>query len=407
MRIDVENAVRQLKGDVELMNKSELSRRFGCNWRTIDRYLNVENEPERKQRNIPSKLDDYKATIIEKVDKYGSSSMAVFKFISKKGYEGKYGTVNNFVKSYKDVSRKKATIRFETTPGLQAQVDWKEELKLVNRNGEQFVINIFLIVLGYSRLKFVKLTNNKVQDTLFRCMVDSFQYFGGIPREILFDNMSTVVDRSRSTFHDVVINKNFKYFSLDAGFEILTCRPYRPMTKGKVETLAKLTSRLIPYNEEFDTFEDLEKIVNEFNEDINNEISQGTNEVPFDRFLKEKEYLNPLPSMDSLISYFLQEKEYKVTYESMIKYKGKKYSVPTRYIGFNLTVDESDNEICIYYTRDLIVCHRITDKVLHYKYDHAKEILKSDAFSHLSDNKIDFFIENNLRQMDIFLDMED
>ncbi len=127
---------------------------------------------------------------------------------------------------------------------------------------------------------------------------------------------------------------------------------------------------------------------------------------PKDRLEKEKEYLNPLPSMDMLISYFLQEKEYKVSNESMINYKGKKYSVPIEYIGCRVTVKESDSKLCIYYTKDLIVCHRITEKILHYKYDHAKEILRSEALRGFEDDKIDDFIENNLSQMDVFLETE-
>lgn len=69
---------------------------------------------------------------------------------------------------------------------------------------------------------------------------------------------------------------------------MITSRHYRPKTKGKVETLAKLVNRLTPYNGEFDIFEDLNEIVEEFNYDINNEVSQATNVMPFIRFLKEK-----------------------------------------------------------------------------------------------------------------------
>ncbi|WP_234121782.1 hypothetical protein [Clostridium hydrogenum] len=87
--------------------------------------------------------------------------MAVYKFIEKKGYAGKYSTVAAFVKKHEQVETQKATIRFETTPGLQAQVDWKENLTMINKNGEIFKINIFLMVLGYSRIKYVQLTTDR------------------------------------------------------------------------------------------------------------------------------------------------------------------------------------------------------------------------------------------------------
>lgn len=404
MRKDVSNQIKLMKEDIGILNKSELARRFNCDPRTIDRYINDTNTYSRKPREIKSKLDDFKEIITDKVDNWGSNSMAVFKFIEKKGYDGGYHTVNNFIQKHKKTEVNKATIRFDTSPGLQAQVDWKESITMISRQGEIFDINIFLIVLGYSRLKFIKLTTDRVQKTLFECITEAFKYFDGVPKELLFDNMSTVVDRNGTTFKNVAINKDFKYFSIDAGFEVITCRPYRPKTKGKVETLAKLVDRLTPFNEEFDTFEDLNKIVEDFNYEINSEVSQATYEVPFTRFLKEKEHLNPLPPLDILLSYFHHEKEYKVSKESMIRYKGKKYSVPTRYIGKYVTVSEKNSELYIYYTKDLIDCHKISEKILHYKKDHAKEILKSDALKHYSDDRIEDFIEQNLKNMDIFLE---
>lgn len=401
MRKDVANQITVMKGS-DLMNKSELARRFNCNWRTVDKYIDNQ-ETTRKKRDHVSILEDFKSTIIEKVDTYGASSMAVFKFIQKKGYTGGYLTVNNFVKLHKNEEIKKSTIRFETSPGLQAQVDWKEKVTMINRHGELFEVNIFLIVLGYSRLKYIKLTTNKTQEVLFECMFEAFRYFYGIPQEILFDNMPTVVDRANSTFKNVTLNNTFKAFAKDAGFEPVTCRPYRAQTKGKVETLAKLMDRLKVYNDEFETFEDLEKIVDKFNEDINQEVSQATNEKPIDRYQKEKEYLTPLPLMECLLPYFYHEKEYKVTPESMIRYKGKKYSVPTRFIGDYLTVSETEDEIKIYYTQDLIACHKKSDKFFSYKKEHAFEILKSDAMKYASNDDIREFIENNLKTMDIFL----
>lgn len=404
MRKDILNQIRLIGKEADLLNKSELARRFNCDRRTVDKYLNDPYSESRKPREIKTKIDDFKEVIIDKVDNWGSNSMAVFKFIQKRGYEGGYHTVNNFIKAHRKAEVNKATIRFDTSPGLQAQVDWKESITMISRQGEIFDINIFLIVLGYSRLKFIKLTTDRVQKTLFECITESFKYFNGVPKELLFDNMSTVVDRNKTTFKNININQDFKYFAMDAGFEIITCRPYRPKTKGKVETLAKLMDRLTPYNEEFDTFEELNKIVEDFNYEINNEKSQATNEISFIRFLKEKEYLSPLPRLDILLSYFHHEKEYKVSKESMIRYKGKKYSVPTRYIGKYLTLSEKDSELCIYYTKDLVACHNISEKILHYKKDHAKEILKSDALKHYSDERIEDFIEQNLKSMDIFLE---
>ena len=195
------------------MNKSELARRMGCNRRTIDKYIrqaSSQTMPTSK-RKYESLLDPYKSIIIDKVETYGASAMAIYKFIQKKGFSGKYGIVNKFVKKHKKSEQNKATIRFETTPGLQAQVDWKESLKMISKHGEVFYVNIFLMVLGYSRKKFLKLTTNKTQQTLFLCLFEAIKAYQGVPHEILFDNMATVINRKNSSFKSISFNQTFKY----------------------------------------------------------------------------------------------------------------------------------------------------------------------------------------------------
>lgn len=408
MRGDIKEAITFLdrEEDITLFNKAELARRYNCDPRTIDRYLKIQSGeivPTTSSRVYHSKLDDYKSVIIYKVDTYGCTAMAVYKFIVKKGYTGKYSIVADFVKNHKDTETKKATIRFETNPGLQAQVDWKEDMTLISRSGQPFKINIFLMVMGYSRNKFIIITSDRSQDTLFRCMVEAFKYYGGLPQEILFDNMKTVVDHTRSSFAKTVFNDKFEVFARDMGFTPIACRPYRPQTKGKAEALAKLMDRLKVYNEEFDTWDDLIRITTEFRDDINKELSQGCDDIPIELFEKEKEYLLPLPHMELLTSYISrqEEKTYPVNRESMIKYEGRKYSVPTRYIGERMTVTKDDSgNLSIYYNNQLVVCHTVSNRRYNYTIDTACDILRSDAMRGRSDAEILSFVQNNLLNMD-------
>lgn len=408
MRGDIKEAITFLdrEEDITLFNKAELARRYNCDPRTIDRYLKIQSGEivsTTSSRIYHSKLDDYKSVIINKVDTYGCTAMAVYKFIVKKGYTGKYSIVADFVKNHKDTETKKATIRFETNPGLQAQVDWKEDMTLISRRGQPFKINIFLMVMGYSRNKFIIITSNRNQDTLFRCMIEAFKYYGGLPQEILFDNMKTVVDHAKSSFAKTVFNDKFETFAKDMGFTPIACRPYRPQTKGKAEALAKLMDRLKVYNEEFDTWDDLIRITTEFRDDINKELSQGCDDIPIELFEKEKEYLLPLPHMELLTSYISrqEEKTYPVNRESMIKYEGRKYSVPTRYIGERMTVTKDDSgNLSIYYNNQLVVCHTVSNKRYNYTIDTACDILRSDAMRGKSDAEILAFVQNNLLNMD-------
>lgn len=393
MRKDVRNEIIRIGGDN--INKSEMARIMGCSRQTIyNREERLKNPKPKKEVIRTSKLDPFKEIIDTKVDKYRSKGMNVYKFIQKQGYTGGYGIVRNYIKKHKNEQIKKATIRFETIPGLQAQVDWKESMKLVNKKGEMFEINIFLMILGYSRYKYIELTSDKTQNTLFRCMVGAFEYFNGCPREILFDNMRTVVDKARTTTTEVVFNKRFKEFSNDAGFTPLACVGYRPKTKGKIETLARIMERLRPYNEEFETWDELDKIVKDIMEDINNEVVQGVNIIPSKIHEKEKEYLNSLPLWDRLLNYYMPEKTYKVSKESMITYKGKKYSVPTYLIGKQVTISEIDSRINIYYNITDFVCqHEISDRFLNYHESDLKEIMKSEAYRNKTDQEIQEIIE--------------
>ncbi|HDE8274812.1 TPA: transposase, partial [Staphylococcus aureus] len=112
--------------------------------------------------------------------------------IEKKGYEGKYTILREYCKNKKQNETKKATIRVETNPGIAAQVDWKEDMVMHDKFGRTYQFNIFLYVLHYSKMKYITLTWDRKQDTLFECLKDAFEYTEGVPKEIWFDNMRTV-----------------------------------------------------------------------------------------------------------------------------------------------------------------------------------------------------------------------
>ena len=176
MRKDILNSIIQFKEVKDLINKSEIARRFNCSINTVNKYLDIQ-ENNNITRKYTSKLDDFKGLIIEKTDDFSANGRAIFNFIRDKGFTGSYGTVSKFIREHKQEEQNKATMRFETTPGFQAQVDWKENFKLINKDGKQFEINIFLMILGYSRYKYIELTLDKTQDTLFECIMRACKSF--------------------------------------------------------------------------------------------------------------------------------------------------------------------------------------------------------------------------------------
>lgn len=400
MRKDIYEGMKIMKQGETKPNYAEIARRWDCDYRTVKRYFEQDVVPTRKITK-PSKLDPYRTIIEAKVD-LGCTGSSIYHFIKKKGYDGKYSILRDYVRSIKVEGEQKATIRFETNPGLQAQVDWKEGMQLINRRGEIFEINIFLMLLGYSRTKYFELTIDKNQETLMMAMINGFRYFQGVPKEIIFDNMKTVIDRSRTNYQQAVVNETFYQFSKDMGFEVWPCKPYRPQTKGKVEALAKLTSRLKPYNNEFDTLEELEEIVREVMNDINNDESYATNEKPLTLLEKEKEYLLPLPNQELINNYFTKPIRRIVTKESMITYMNNKYSLEPKYIGKSVNLEVSDTHLKIIYGKEIIATHKLSKRKFNYHHDHMVSILKSDAMKFKKDEEIEDFAKKQLELYDKF-----
>lgn len=387
-------------------NYAALAKQFNCDYRTVKRYYEAgisKKLPDLGKRNQNKKtlIDDYIEIIVDKLS-LGCSSTAIYHFIKRKGFSGSERTVRRYCRNIREDKVEKATVRIETTPGLSAQVDWKEEVKLALKTGEIITCNIFLYVLGYSRMKYLEVTFDRSQKTLFSCLNQAFQETGGVPQEIWFDNMKTVVNRSKSQFTKVVFNETFRQYSKDAGFKPIACRPFRPQTKGKVEALARTTERLKVYNYELhDKFEFCSEATLLMDQLNYEEISQATYERPVDRGSIEKPKLKEF-DFEQLSSYCTDEKMImrKVSIESMVQYKQRKYSVPVHYIGQNVLLEDDDGYLNIYHNGDLIREHVISEKLLNYEREDYIQILQSDVFKNLKDEELEHFVDENLKAYD-------
>lgn len=380
MRKDILGVILTMDENTKI-NKSAIARQYNCDPRTVERYYNARDESPnvRKKRVIKHVMDGFEDIVINKYFNDFAPAIAIYNLLKteKYRYKGSYSTLKKFIHNYKKEQATKATLHFETAKGDQCQIDWKESLKLTSSNNEIFEVNIFLALLGYSRAKYIQLTLDKTQSTLFRCLTNTIKYFGGTPHEFLFDNMKTVVDQSRTQFKEPVYNKTFVEFAKDAKFIAKSCIAFRPETKGKVETLAKLMNRLKAYNKEFKTFEELNNIVNKLCEEFNLEIQATTGEKPIDRLKKEKEYLNPEPNYEILEAYFNQKPIIrKVPNDFLITYQGKRYSVPPKYIGKSVTIVQEGTKLLIYYNNILIAQHIISTKKITYNREHYYEAAK-------------------------------
>jgi len=212
-----------------------IGKELGISRNTVRRYLRGEavKKPDRKGPGRPRKLAPYEDWLQRRVE--GAKPIRIpatvlHREIVAMGYDGTERTVRRFVATLYPDPPPEPVIRFETAPGHQAQMDWGEY-----RLGKRKVY-AFVGVLGYSRWLYVEYVDSMRSEVLVACHRNMLADFGGIPREILYDNMKTVViqrdayGRGRHRFQDDIWS-----FAGDCGYRPRLCQPARPQTKGKVE----------------------------------------------------------------------------------------------------------------------------------------------------------------------------
>lgn len=381
-------------------NFSELARMYDVDRRTVKKYYDgYEGKP--KHRSKPSKLDKHIDVIKQKLAIKGANVRAVYEYIIDE-VDPDIGSYSNFIKythsrDLKPVKTVKGHARFETAPGIQAQVDWKEDISIANRYGEVFTFQVFDYKLGYSRYPVFTYRLYKTRQDVFDCLIASFKATGGVPREILFDNMSSVVDRDGARIN---IGSKMKAFAKDFGFKIKLCKPGHPFTKGKVESLNKFLTWIKPYEGEFETERELIDILEKINKKVWQRPCNATGVSPMLLFQKEKEYLQPLPGNEVIDSYLSHDRQTIVRKDSMVTYMNSRYSVPADYIGKPVSLRVISDELHIYCSTQIIAVHKLSSKRLNYHPQHYRQLLAG----YISDeDTIAELAEDNLRQMDALL----
>lgn len=376
-------------------NYSELSRIYNCDRRTIKKY-NEGYCKENSRRKKGSKLDSYKDDIKRKLELPGATIHGTYQYFKN---QNKIGTYSNFYKYVKKEKLKpnknnKAHLRFETEYGQQLQFDWKEDIKMVSKYGELFEFNIFSATLGASRLHVFLYSKNRTRIDVQRCLIQTFEYIGGITKELLTDNMSSIVNPETRKFH-----KEFITFTKDMGTNAKNCKPRHPYTKGKDESANRFMSWLIPYNNEFEDENELIEIIKKINLEVNKQVNSTIGVAPIMLFEKEKEYLKPLPTTEIIKQYSKESIRVKITKESLFYYKDKKYSVPNKFININLDLKEDNNKLYVYYNKEIVTIHEISPKNINYKKEHYVEGL-TNILRNKEQTEIEELTENNLKQLD-------
>ena len=211
--------------------------------------------------------------------------------------------------------------------------------------------------------------------------------------------MRSIVNKARTVGQDPIFNEKFITFCKDACFEPKACVAYRPCTKGKVETLAGLANRLKVYSGDIENFNDIKNIVQKLNTELNNEVCQGTEKKQINLYKKEKEYLSNV-NLNSLTGYFVKAEYRKVSKESLITYEGKKYSVPTKYIGKTVEIEDEGDYFTVAYEGHYVYKREKDDKLYHFLPSDYMRILKASDLGDLEDDTLRKIARRNLKIYD-------
>ena len=351
---EVSMAIRALKKN----DKSQRSIAFelGVDRNTVAKYLKCGGLPKyNRTAPYPSKLDPYKAYIQERLDLYQKiSAEKLHREIKTQGFPGSYRIVAEYVHKVRSQPDPEAFLRYETKPGEYAQVDWGE-LGTINHYGKKMKLFLFSMVLGWSRVQYIEFTVSSDLQTLQRCHLHAFQYFGGVPEKILYDNMKTV-----ALFHIgkvVKFNEGFLAFANHFGFIPKVCAVNAPYQKGKVERSIGYVETSFFTGEEFNSLEEVNEKARLWLDTIcNTRIHGTTGEIPFERLKEERGYLMALPDTEYRICNVEYRKVHKDCYFS---YNANYYSVPHKYVKKQVTVEVYAREIKVYYDNEHIATHTI------------------------------------------------
>jgi len=332
-------------------NISQIARTLKINRKTVKKYLNCDVYPGYRNQNRKSQLKPHRDYLEARLKEYPLlSSIRLYEELKERGYNGGYRMLCKFVRTIRLPKQPRAYIRVETPPGKQGQADWAEfaQVKL----GEQMVdLHCFIITLSYSRNLYIEFCADEKEQALQNCHIHAFEYFEGVPLEIRYDNISTIVIRRENG--KPVFHQGFKDFATFYNFKPNICLPYHKEGKGKAERKIRYVRENFFYGR---TFKDLTDLNTQAWLWLDNTANQRYNrlyQAKICELLKE-EHLQALPSIryDTRIPHL-----HKVNKDCLISYKANFYSVPHIYAGQTIEVQDDGRDIFCLYHGKLIAQH--------------------------------------------------
>ncbi len=335
---------------------SEIARQTGHDRKTVRSIVHGPIQPPPQKRKAkPSKLDAFKPYLERRIREGVLNCNKLLAELRGQGYQGSRSLIKSFVQPYRSGPRQRATVRFETAPGQQAQVDWGY-FGFIEHHGQRRRLYAFVMTLGWSRMLYVEFTVSTDAAWWLRGHLHAFHYFGGVPAEVLHDNLKTAVLARQAG--QVQWHPRYLDFAGYYGFTPRACQPYRAQTKGKVESAV----RYLRYNFwpglRFTDLADLNRQVRDWLDQTANVRLHGTTGVaPATRWPLEG--LPPLlgkPDYDTSAIVFRRS-----TKDCYVPYEGNLYSIPAAYAQqmLQLRANEAGQLLILDAQEQLIAEHQL------------------------------------------------
>jgi transposase len=248
-----------------------------------------------------------------------------------------------------------ATVRFETAPGQQLQIDFGSVR--VSVGDEQLKVHLFVATLGYSRRTYVAVFLHERQSAWLQGLEGAFRHFGGMPREVLVDNARALVEAHDAQTREVVFNDRFHAFCRYWHVVPRACAPYRARTKGKDERGVGYVKRNAIAGHTFESLEALRAHLAHWMRAVADLRVHGTTgEPPAQRFERdERSALKPLQAKAPFLQ--LRELVRRVHSDACVELDTNRYSVPWRLIGENVSLLVADAAVRVFYAGQEVACH--------------------------------------------------
>jgi len=280
----------------------QIMRETGLSRNTVRKYLRSGVKAQYGPREArPCKLDPFKSYLLERIDQACPDwipATVLMREIQAAGYAGGISQLKAYIRPFKAV-RIDPVVRFETEPGLQMQADFTT----IRRGRDRLLA--FVATLGYSRAAFVRFSDSERFEDWRNGLIAAFEYFGGVPRQVLLDNAKAVIIKRDAygpglhRWHAGMLEVAHEY-----GFQLRVCKPYRARTKGKVERFNGYLKRsfLVPLNAtlraaglKLDVQTANREVLRWLNEVANTRIHATTGLVPSARLPEERAQFSALP----------------------------------------------------------------------------------------------------------------